>query len=225
MKILLVEDEPHLSAALAKGLKQEKYTVETTDNGLTALSLAGNNEYDLIIVDRMIPGLDGLSLTREIRAKQIKTPIIILTAKGQVRDKVDGLNAGADDYMTKPFSFEELLARLRALSRRPSENTGEVLTVGDLTLNLATYVCERRGRTITLTATELKLLEYMMRNQSRVLTKDQIVDHVWDYDADILPNTVEAYVSYLRKKVDGKFKVKLIKTMRGFGYKMEATNA
>ena len=225
MKILLVEDEPRLSTALAKGLKQEKYNVETSDNGSTALGLATANDYDLMIIDRMMPGLDGLSLTKEIRAKGIKTPIMILTAKGQVRDKVEGLNAGADDYMTKPFSFEELLARLHALSRRPSENTGEILTVGDLTLNLASYVCERRGRTIALTATEMKLLEYMMRNTGRVLTKDQIVDHVWDYDADILPNTVEAYVSYLRKKIDDKFKVKLIKTMRGFGYKMEAANA
>jgi DNA-binding response OmpR family regulator len=220
VKILLVEDEPRLAAALKTGLTQEKYNVEVCDNGSTARALATTNEYDMMIFDRMIPGLDGLSLTREIRAKNIKTPILILTAKGQTRDKIDGLNAGADDYMTKPFSFEELLARLRALSRRPSENTGEVLTVGDLSLNLASYACERRGRTITLTATETKLLEYFLRNPGRVLTKEQIVDHVWDYDADILPNTVEAYVSYLRKKIDGKYKIKMLQTVRGFGYKL-----
>jgi len=219
MKILIVEDEPRLLKALEKGLKQEKYTVETCDNGSTAMSLATTGEYDLMVFDRMLPGVDGLAITREVRAKGINTPILILTAKGQTRDKVDGLDAGADDYMTKPFSFEELLARLRALLRRPTENTGEILTLGDLTLNLTSAHCERRGRSITLTATELKLLEYLMRNPDRIITKDQIIDHVWDYDADILPNTVEAYMSYLRKKIDGGFKVKMIHTLRGLGYK------
>ena len=221
MKVLVVEDEPRLQRALAKGLRQDNYTVETTDNGREALSLAGSNDYDLMVVDRMIPDLDGLTLTKEIRAKHIATPILMLTAKGQTRDKIEGLNAGADDYMTKPFSFEELLARLRALSRRPTEKSGETLSVGDLSLDLTSYACERHGRRIPLTATELKLLEYLMRNTGRVLTKEQIIDHVWNYDADILPNTVEAYVSYLRKKIDGKFRVKLIKTLRGFGYKIE----
>jgi DNA-binding response OmpR family regulator len=173
-----------------------------------------------MIIDRMIPALDGLSLTRQIRAKGIKTPILILTAKGQTRDKIDGLDAGADDYMTKPFSFEELLARLRALARRCDVGQGDILTVGELTLNLAAYQCQRKGRDINLTATEFKLLEYLMRNAGRVLSKEQIVNHVWDYDADILPNTVEAYISYLRKKIDGKSRTKMILTLRGVGYKL-----
>jgi DNA-binding response OmpR family regulator len=222
MKVLLVEDEPRLSAALAKGLKQENYNVQTSDNGTEALNLIENNDYDVMLIDRMIPGIDGLQLTKTVRTNGIKTPILILTAKGQTRDKVDGLDAGADDYMTNPVSFEELLARLRALLRRPTENVSDLLTIGDLTLNLSTYVCERAGKPIVLTATELKLLEYLMRNENRVLTKEQIVDHVWDYDAEIMPNTVEAYVSYLRKKVDGKSKLKLIKTVRGFGYKINS---
>lgn len=221
MKILLVEDEPRLRRALAKGLAQEKYTVEACGNGSTAASLAKNNSYDLMIFDRMMPGMDGLALTKFVRAHAIKTPILILTAKGQTKDRVEGLNAGADDYMAKPFSFEELLARLKALARRPLESHGETLEVGDLTLDLATYDCTRRGKKIDLTATELKLLEYLMRNPGVVLTKEQIVDRVWDYDADILPNTVEAYISYLRKKIDGKFKQKMILTKRGLGYKLE----
>ena len=222
MKILLVEDEPRLSVAIAKGLRQEHYNVETCDNGSTALALTKNNEYDLMIFDRMIPGIDGLTLTKEVRKASIKTPILILTAKAQTRDKIDGLNAGADDYMSKPFSFEELLARLKALSRRPAEHQSEILNASDLSLNLSTYECMRHGRVIDLTATEFKLLEYLMRNVGIVVTKDQIVDRVWDYDAEILPNTVEAYISYLRKKIDGKFKTKLIKTKRGIGYKLEA---
>lgn len=220
MNILLVEDEPRLLRALAKGLKQEDYSVETCDNGTTALALATNNDYDLMIFDRMLPGMDGLAVTRAVRAKNIAAPILMLSAKGQTRDKIDGLDAGADDYMTKPFSFEELLARLRALLRRPAENAGTELTLGDLTLDLQAAHCERRGRTISLTATEMRLLEYLLRNSDRVITKEQIVDHVWDYDSYVQPNTVEAYMSYLRKKIDGGFRVKLIHTLRGLGYKM-----
>jgi DNA-binding response OmpR family regulator len=222
VKILLVEDEPRLAAAIAKGLKQEKYNVEIADNGLTALALAKRGDFELMVFDRMIPGIDGLTLTKEVRKEGIKTPILILTAKGQVKDKIEGLSAGADDYMAKPFSFEELLARIKALYRRPVEQTSEVLKVGDLELNLTSYECSRRGKTIELTATEMRLVEYLMRNEGIVLTKNQIVDRVWDYDTEILPNTVEAYISYLRKKIDGKFAKKLIKTKRGIGYKIEA---
>ncbi|MFZ2560084.1 MAG: response regulator transcription factor [Candidatus Nanoperiomorbaceae bacterium] len=223
MKVLLVEDEPRLAAAVARGLKQEKYNVEISDNGCSALTLINNGDYDLMIFDRMMPGMDGLTLTKEVRKANIKTPILILTAKGQTRDKVDGLNAGADDYMSKPFAFDELLARLRALARRPAEQKPETLTVGDLSLNFASYECIRNGRNIDLTETEFKILAYLMRHPGIVLTKDQIVNQVWDYDADILPNTVEAYISYLRKKIDRPFEKKIIITKRGIGYKLDGT--
>ena len=222
MKILLVEDEPRLAAAIAQGLKQEKYNVEVVGDGATALILVKSNDYDLMIFDRMLPGLDGLTLTREVRKANIKTPILILTAKGQTRDKIDGLDAGADDYMSKPFSFEELLARLRALLRRPAERQQETLTAGDLSLNLSTYDCKRGDREIELTETEFKILEYLMRNPGLVLSKEQIVSQVWDDGADVLPNTVEAYISYLRKKIDRPFEKKMIITKRGIGYKLDA---
>lgn len=222
MKILLVEDEPRLASAIAQGLKQEKYNVEVSNDGSMALALVKNNEYDLMIFDRMLPGIDGLTLTRETRKASIETPILILTAKGQTHDKIDGLDAGADDYMSKPFSFEELLARLRALLRRPAKRQQETLVVGDLSLNLATYDCRRGDRAIELTEMEFKILEYLMHNSGIILSKEQIANQVWDDGADVLPNTVEAYISYLRKKIDRPFRRKMIITKRGIGYKLDA---
>ncbi len=224
MKILFVEDEQKIARAVRQGFKHEGMSVELAFDGDSGLSSALYEEYDLIILDRMLPGsTDGLGICRELRKQNIQTPILMLTAKGQIRDKVEGLNSGADDYLVKPFSFEELLARVRALMRRPQESLGNILAVGNLTLDPVSHVVERDGSSIDLTSTEFSLLEYLMRNQARVLSKTNIINHVWDFDADVLPNTVEAYVGYLRAKIDKPFSAPdLIKTVRGFGYKIEA---
>jgi len=221
MKILIVEDEPKIANALARGLKQENYIVEVYNDGETGLGAAlGDESFDLMILDRMLPHVEGLEITRQVRDAGIKTPILILTAKGQVRNRVEGLDAGADDYLVKPFSFEELLARIRALLRRPQDVHDNVLTVDNLSLD--TIKCEvRRGKTrVRLTSTEYSLLEYLMRNSGRTLSKEKIIGHVWNFDSDILPNTVEAYIGALRRKIDKPFRefVPLIRTERGFGY-------
>lgn len=221
MNILLVEDEHKIANAIKTGFRQETYACEVCYDGDSGLAAALGAEYDVIILDRMLPGMDGVEICKEIRAKGIQTPIIMLTAKGQIRDKVGGLNSGADDYMVKPFAFEELLARIRALLRRPQDNIGNVLQVEDLQLDTITYEVKRGGTLIKLSQTEFALLEYLMRNYGRVLSKDNIITHVWDFDSDVLPNTVEAYVGYLRTKVDKPFKTTpLIQTVRGFGYKL-----
>ncbi len=223
MRILLIEDEHKIANAIARGLQQEKYAVDVEYDGDSGLGAALSENYDLFIIDRMLPGtMEGLGITREIRDKKIHTPILILTAKDQVRDRVTGLNAGADDYLVKPFSFEELLARVRALLRRPSETKGTILKVGGLSLDTISYEVSRDGKPINLSSKEFALLEYLMRNQGRVLSKDNIISHVWDFDADILPNTVEVYMGYLRSKVDKPFNgsSELIHTLRGFGYKI-----
>jgi DNA-binding response OmpR family regulator len=221
MKILLIEDEPKIANAIARGLKQEKFVVEVYEDGEAGLGAAlADTNYDLMIFDRMLPGVEGLEICRQVRKAGIKTPILILTAKGQVRDQVDGLTVGADDYLVKPFSFEVLLAHIRALLRRPSDLHDNVLRVDDLSLDTTSYVV-RRGKTkIKLTNTEFSLLEYLMRNAGRVISKEKIIGHVWDFDADILPNTVEAYIGSLRRKIDKEFhnKKPLVRTERGFGY-------
>jgi len=221
MKILLIEDEPKIANAIARGLRQEKFIVEVYADGEIGLGAAlADTNYDLMIFDRMLPGIEGLKICQQVRGAGIKTPILILTARGQIRDRVEGLTAGADDYLVKPFSFEELLARVRALLRRPQELYNTVLKVDDLSLDTTGYVV-RRGKTkIKLTNTEFSLLEYLMRNTGRVLSKEKIIGHVWDFDADILPNTVEAYIGSLRRKIDKAFhdKKPLIITERGFGY-------
>ncbi len=225
MKILLVEDERKIAHALRQGFEQERMVVETILDGQSGLSAALHDEYDIIILDRMLPGgIDGLEICRELRTKNIQTPIILLTAKGQIRDRVAGLNAGADDYISKPFSFEELLARVRALLRRPHEVLKNQLQLADLTLDTVTFEVKRGAKPINLSQTEFALLEYLIRNQGRVLSKTNLINHVWDVDADILPNTVEVYIRYLRNKVDRPFpkKKQLIHTVHGFGYKAEA---
>lgn len=223
MKILVVEDEHRIATTIKKGLEQERYTVDVAFDGEEGFDLAYTEDYDVIILDLMLPKKDGISVCRDLRAKGTHTPILMLTAKSQTHDKVNGLNSGADDYLTKPFSFEELVARVRALSRRPQKSSGSSsLVVSDLSLNLTTYEVTKAGKHIPLSAKEFALLEYLMRNPNTVLTKDQIINHVWDYDADILPNTVEVYIRNLRKKIDEPFAKNkpLIKTVRGFGYKI-----
>lgn len=222
MRILVVEDEHKIANAIKQGLVQEKYAVDVEYDGDAGLGAALNEPYDLMIIDRMLPGsVEGVDICREVRAKNIHSPILLLTAKDQVRDRVTGLNAGADDYLIKPFSFEELLARVRALLRRPHDTKGTQLTVDDLALDTISYRVSRAGKLINLSAKEFALLEYLMRNAGQVLSKDSIIAHVWDFDADILPNTVEVYIGYLRNKVDKPFKkAGLIHTLRGFGYRL-----
>jgi DNA-binding response OmpR family regulator len=223
MRILVIEDEHKIANAIKRGLELEKHAVDVEYDADSGLGAALNEPYDLMIIDRMLPGsIEGLDICRKVRDKNIHTPILILTAKDNIRDRVSGLDAGADDYLIKPFSFEELLARIRALLRRPHETKGNVLEVSDLKLDTLNYDVRRAGKPINLSAKEFALLEYMMRNAGRVLNKDMIISHVWDFDADILPNTVEVYIGYLRNKIDKPFKGEgLIHTMRGFGYKLE----
>lgn len=225
MKILVIEDEHKLANALKQGFKQEHATVEVAYDGDAGLAATEGDEYDVIILDRMLPGgVDGLEICKTIRAAGNQTPVIMLTAKGQIRDKISGLNGGADDYMVKPFSFEELLARVRAVMRRPGESVGNALTINDLTLDTISFDVKRGSTHISLSSTEFSLLEYLMRNEGRVLSKTNIINHVWDFDSDVLPNTVEAYIGYLRNKIDRPFpdRTPLITTVRGFGYKVSA---
>jgi len=222
MRILIVEDDLKIANAIKKGLELESFAVDVSQNGKDALGSAQTFEYDLIILDRMLPETDGLKICEILRSKGIHTPILMLTAKDKIGDRVEGLNAGADDYLVKPFAFEELLARIRALLRRPPTTQDQTLKIADLCLNPAAFQVKRREIDVNLSSKEFSLLEYMMRNPGRILTKDNIIAHVWDYDADILPNTVEVYIGYLRNKIDKPFPhlPALIKTVRGFGYKI-----
>jgi len=222
MRILVVEDEHKIAGAIKRGLEQESYAVDLAYEGDEGLSSALTDEYDVIVLDRMLPGLlDGVDIAKEIRANDVRTPIIMLTAKDKIGDRVEGLNAGADDYLIKPFAFEELLARIRAVLRRPHDNVGTTLTLDDLSLDPASFEVKRAGRKIQLSQREFALLEYLMRNQNRILSKTNIISHVWDYDADILPNTLEVYIGYLRAKIEKPFRgPELIHTVRGFGYKL-----
>ncbi|MDD4027244.1 MAG: response regulator transcription factor [Candidatus Shapirobacteria bacterium] len=220
MKILVVEDEHLIANALKKGLEQEHYTVDLAFDGLDGYDLASSGDYDIVLLDLMLPKMDGMELCRQIRNQQIHVPILMLTAKSQLEDKIKGLNCGADDYLTKPFAFEELLARIRALGRRPQNTASEILTVGDLSINLSNYEVIRQKKIISLSNKEYSLLECLMRHANKILTKDQLIQRVWSYESDILPNTVEVYIRNLRQKIDKNYKVKLIKTVRGFGYKI-----
>ncbi len=223
MKILLVEDEHRISQAIKKGFEQEKFLVEVAYDGETAWDLASTNDYDAIILDLMLPKKDGLDVCKSLRLEEIHTPIIVLTAKGDVSEKIEALNCGADDYLTKPFAFAELVARVRALCRRPKLQQGAVLKADDLVLDMRTFEVKRDGKLIELSRKEFTLLEYLMRHKGQILTKDQILLSVWDYESDVLLNTVEVYIGYLRNKIDKPFKTKkpLITTVRGFGYKIE----
>jgi len=222
MRILIVEDEHKIARALKKALEQETYAVDVAFDGDEGYAMATTEPYDVAIVDRMLPGdYDGVAIVKAMREEKIHTPVLFLSALGSVHDRTDGLDAGADDYLVKPFALEELLARVRALLRRPTEQQADIFTVGDLTLNTKTFTVERNGTLISLTSKEFALLEYLMRNQGRPLSKELIISHVWDYDADILPNTVEVYVKYLRNKIDAPFSKPLLQTVRGFGYKLE----
>jgi len=224
MRILVVEDEHKIAQALKEGLEQESYAVDVAYDGETGLNTALNDDYDLVILDVMLPKLSGLEVCRKIRDDSDHTPILMLTAKNQNRDIIQGLDTGADDYLAKPFSFEVLLARVRALLRRPPDGLSEILRSADLSMNTVTKEVKRGDKLIMLSAKEYALLEYLLRNENKVLSKNNIITHVWNFDADILPNTVEVFVAYLRAKIDKPFKgPALIQTIRGFGYKLGPT--
>jgi len=222
MKILLVEDDDQISSFMVKGLKQAGYTVNRVDNGEDGLHFAQSEDYDLAIVDIMIPKLDGLSLINRLRQKRITTPVIILSAKNSVDDRVKGLQAGGDDYLVKPFAFTELLARIQAIIRRTSQNPEiNILEIADLKLDVLRRKVFRGEKEIILQQGEFVLLEYLMRNAGRVVSKTMIVEHVWDYNFDPQTNVIEARICRLRDKIDRSFNKKLLHTVRGFGYVIE----
>lgn len=225
MRILVIEDEPKIAQAVKRGLELHGYAVDAVNDADTGFSYATDLGYDVIVLDRMLPGsMDGIDICKKVREEGINTPIIMLTARGTIGDRVEGLNSGADDYLVKPFSFDELNARVRALLRRPISQVGTTIEVDNLKLNTNTYEVTRDNQPIKLSHKEFTLLEYLMHHPGQVITKDMIVSHVWDEDADILPNTIEVYIGYLRNKIDRAFPQfqPLLHTLRGFGYKLSA---
>lgn len=214
MRILVIEDEHRIAEALKKGLEQERYAVDLAYTGSDGYELASSEDYDLIVMDLMLPGMDGNTICSRLRKENIHTPILMLTAKSQVSDKVAGLDNGADDYLTKPFAFEELLSRIRALLRRPKGEMSNELVGGNISMDTNTFEVKVGNNPITLSSKEYSLLEYLLRHKNMIVSKEQIISHVWDYDSDILPNTVEVYVKKLRTKGI------TITTVRGFGYKL-----
>ncbi|GHO46305.1 response regulator transcription factor [Ktedonospora formicarum] len=224
MHILVVEDEKRLAHLLRRVLQEESHTVNLAYDGPDGLELAESGTYDLVILDVMLPGYDGFEICRQMRADGVITPVLMLTARGAIEDRVMGLNVGADDYLPKPFAMEELLARINALLRRRDRNfeVTTMLQVGDLTLDLVRHEARREECVIELTAKEFALLEYLMRHPGQALTRTQITDSVWRYDLEALSNVVDIYIHYLRDKIDQGFSRPLIKTVRGIGYKIEA---
>jgi heavy metal response regulator len=222
VRILVVEDERKVASFVQKGFEEEGYAVDVAPDGEKAIFLAETNDYDVIILDWMIPKRDGLAVLRHLRASGVATPVILLTAKDAVNDKVQGLNSGADDYLTKPFEFAELLARVRALFRRGKSDQPTVLELGDLRMDLLARKVLRDGVPIDLTAKEYSLLEYFMRNAGKVLTRTMIAEHVWDVHFDSDTNVIDVYVNYLRNKIDKPFDTKLLQTVRGVGYVLKA---
>lgn len=220
MRILVVEDREKLAVAIKKGLEQENYAVDVSLDGQEGLDSALSTEYDLIILDRMLPNKSGTEIITELRSENIETPVIFLTAKDSPGDKVEGLDAGADDYLVKPFVFDELVARIRALLRRPKNTLKNELTYKDLKLNLRSLEVTRGESKIDLTKKEFALLEYLMRNAETPISKEKLIEHVWDFDSNVLPNNVEVFIGYLRTKIDKPFsdRPSLINTKRGFGY-------
>jgi heavy metal response regulator len=222
MRILVVEDEKKVASFIRQGLGEEGYAVDVASNGEEGLAMARDGVHDLIILDIGLPKMNGLQVLQELRRRKVTTPVLLLTVRATIEDKVLGLDAGADDYLTKPFAFQELVARVRALRRRWTEGGPAVLQFADLTLDPARHTAFRGGQKIDLTAKEFALLDYFMRNPGRVLTRTMIIEHVWDYDFDTGTNVVDVYVNYLRKKIDSDREPKLIHTIRGVGYVMKA---
>jgi len=222
MRLLVVEDEKKVASFIRKGLEEEGYAVDVAADGESGLELALDQVHDLIILDIHLPRMNGLRVLQELRRKKVTTPVLLLTVRATIEDKVLGLDAGADDYLTKPFAFQELVARVRALLRRRAEAEPPVLQIADLVLDPARRTVFRGGEKIELTAKEYTLLDYLMRNPGRVLTRTLIGEHVWDYDFDTSTNVIDVYVNYLRKKIDAGRETKLIHTVRGVGYMLKA---
>ena len=220
MRILLVEDEHKVAEMVSRGLKAERYAVDVADNGNRGWAMAETYEYDLVILDLGLPGMDGSELLRRIRARDSKIPILVLTGRDATSSKVENFEAGADDYMTKPFAFAELVVRIRALLRRGPANQESIVRVGDLEIDRLSQQVRRGGRRIELTPKEYALLDYLANHPGRVLSRTMIVEHVWDQSFEGLTNIVDVYVRHLRAKVDDLFPVKLIRTVRGAGYKL-----
>ncbi len=224
MRIMIAEDDRKVARFLQKGLKEEHYAVDTCYDGEEALFLVEINTYDVIILDIMLPKKNGFAVCREMRKNGILTPIIMLTARNRVEDRVRGLQEGADDYLSKPFAFEELLARLQALMRRSDRYKNKTLKVGDLELDLVTRNVTREGTPIVLTGKEYALLEYLMRSKGRVVTQTMIIEHVWDMNYEGLSNIVNVYINHLREKIDKNYSTSYIHTVRGVGYKIDDRN-
>jgi len=216
MRLLVVEDEHKIANSIKRGFEQETWAADVAYDGEEGFDLASTEDYDAIVLDLMLPKISGIEICKKLRKTGNHTPILMLTARGAVGDRVEGLNSGADDYLVKPFAFEELLARVRALVRRPKETQSSELKVNDLVLNPNTFEVKKNGQNIELSRKEFAILEYLMRNSGKVVSKENIIAHVWDYEADILPNTVEVFVGYLRDKLGNG----LIHTVRGFGYRI-----
>jgi len=225
LRILLVEDEHRLSSVVRRGLEEESYAVDVAYDGREGLAMAESDEYDLLVLDVMLPGLNGLEITRRLRRRRVSTPILMLTARDAVDDRVAGLDSGADDYLVKPFAFRELLARVRALLRRGDLTKDPVIRVADLELDTVTHNARRSGVEIELTSREFALLEFLMRNPDHVLSRTQIAEHVWNYDFTALSNVVDVYIRNLRRKMDDAYEPKLIQTVWGSGYRLRAPRA
>jgi len=226
MRVLVVEDEHRIAGSIKKGLEQEKYVVDLAFDGKTGLNMALDGGFDVIVLDLMLPQVDGLSVCKTLRDNSVDTPILILTAKGQITDKVKGLDLGADDYMVKPFSFEEFLSRLKAITRRPKALANKTITVNDLEIDTEGFVVKRQGKEIQLSSKEYSIIELLAKHKGQVVSKEKIIDRVWNYDTDVLPNTVEVFIKNLRRKIDNPFPKSdpLIHTIRGFGYKLDDKN-
>ena len=225
MRVLLVEDEPGVAGFVEQGLTEAGYAVDVAGDGEEGLDYALAADYDLLVLDIMLPRKSGLQLLQELRSRGDETPVLLLTARDSVEDRVEGLDTGADDYLVKPFAFSELLARLRALLRRPPLQSDTVLTVGDLKMDTATRQVQRAGRSIDLTPREFSLLQYLMRHENQVLTRTQIAEHVWNFDFASDTNVVDVYIGYLRRKIEWDKVEPLIHTVRGVGYKLSAEHA
>ena len=222
MKVLVIEDEKKIASFVRKGLEAQGFVVEVSPHGDEGYVLACSRPYDALVLDIMLPGKDGLSILRNLRERKIALPVILLTTRSELNERLEGLNLGADDYLTKPFHIEELIARLHAVTRRAAGTSQSILVVADLKMNLLTRKVARGEQAIELTAREFSLLEHLMRSPGRVLTRVEICERVWDYNFDPGTNLVEVYIQRLRKKVDGDFPNKLIETIRGVGYRIKA---
>src|SRR5262245_22027304 len=218
MRVLVVEDEKKTASFIRKALQAEGFAVDVCYNGDDALAAANNTPFDGLVIDIMLPGRDGLSVLKQLRERRNSTPVLLLSARGEVNERVEGLNAGADDYLPKPFELVELIARVRALTRRGTENKSSVLRVADLTLDTVTHRAQRAGVDIELTAREYRLLEFLMRSAGRLCGRMMILEKVWDYDFDPNTNLVDVYIMRLREKIDANFVPKLVHTVRGTGY-------